>query len=195
MGSVYRDRYDDSRTSISSAPRRDGGGYTTVKRYVVKEEDRDSRSSVGRARSFVPERGGERVEETRIITRERETEEPVREYRREEPRTQERELVIRRERDESPRARSVVYDSRREESRREEPRREEAAQELVIRRTTERDEPRHDDFEVSRYEDRKVVDTRYRDDYQMLPRGYDRDDVQKYSRTTTILLLLHLHRP
>ncbi len=184
MGSVYRgDRYDDSRTSISSA-RRDGGhqgGYTTVKRYIVKEDDRDSRSSVGRARAFVPERGGERVEETRIIHREREIDEPVREVRREEPRLQERELIIRRERDESPpaRARSVVYDNRREEPVQE--------RELVIRRTTEREEPRRDDFEVARYDDRKVVETRYRDDdYMLSPRGYDdRDrDVQKYSRTT-----------
>ena len=176
MGSVYRDRFDDSRTSVSSA-RRDGG-YTTVKRYIVKEDDRDSRSSVGRARSFVPERGGERVEETRIIRREREVEEPVREIRREEPRVQERsELMIRRERDESPRARSVIYDSRREEPAQD--------RELVIRRTTERDEPRRDDFEVARYEDRKVVDTHYRDGYEVLsPRGYDDRDVQKYSRTT-----------
>ncbi|EXJ56489.1 hypothetical protein A1O7_06833 [Cladophialophora yegresii CBS 114405] len=175
MGSVYRDRYDDSRTSVSSA-RRDGG-YTTVKRYIVKEDDRDSRSSVGRARTFVPERAGERVEETRIVRRE--IDEPAREIRREEPaRIQERELVIRRERDESPpRARSVVYDARREEPVQE--------RELIIRRTAERDEPRRDDFEVARYDERKVVDTRYRDDYEMLsPRGYDDRDVQRYSRTT-----------
>ena len=51
-----------------------GGGYTTVKRYVVKDDD--SRSSVGRDRGFVPQRGGERVEETRIVRREREVDEP-----------------------------------------------------------------------------------------------------------------------
>ena len=174
MGSVYRDRdrFDDSRTSISSA-RRDGG-YTTVKRYIVKEDD--SRSSIGRDRRFIPDHAGERVEETRVVRREREVDEPVREVRREEPRYQERELVIRRERDESPK-RDYGYDTRREEPSQD--------RELVIRRTTERDEPRRDDFEVARYDERKVVDTRYRDDYQMLsPRNYDDRDVQRYTRTT-----------
>ena len=180
MGSVYRDRdrdrYDDTRTSVSSA-RRDGG-YTTVKRYIVKEDDRDSRSSTGRTRDFNPQRGGERVEETRIIRREREVDEAPREIRREDPRIQERELVIRREHDDSPQpARSVVYDQRREEPVQD--------SQIVIRRTTERDEPRRDEFEMSRYEDRKVVDTRHRDDFEMqYPRGFDDRGIQKYSRTT-----------
>ncbi|OAG34535.1 hypothetical protein AYO21_11317 [Fonsecaea monophora] len=167
MGSVYREKFDDSRTSVSSS-RRDGG-YTTVKRYVVKEDD--SRSSVGRERRFVPERAGERLEETRFVRRE--VEEPVR---REEPRYTERELVIKRERDDEPR-RDYVYDTRREEPVTE--------RELVIRRTTERDDPHRSDFDVTRYEDRKVVDTRFRDDYEVLsPRGYDDRDVQRYTRTT-----------
>lgn len=176
MGSVYRDRFDDSRTSVSST-RRDGGGYTTRTRYIVKEDD--SRSSVGRDRRFVPERAGERVEETRIVRRE--VEEPPREVRREEPRYTERELVIRRDDD----TRShYAYDSRREEPATE--------RELIIRRTTEQEPRRDDAASVVRYDDRpradvRVTETRYRDDYEVLSptRGIDeRDrDLQRYTRT------------
>ncbi|KAL2416454.1 hypothetical protein ABEF95_016197 [Exophiala dermatitidis] len=167
MGSVYGGRYDDSRTSLSS--RRDGG-YTTVKRYVVKEED--ARSTSGRDRRFVPDRAGERVEETRIVRRERDVDEPPR---REDPRYSERELVIRRERDEEPR-RDYAYDSWREEP--------VAERELVIRRTTERDEPppqRYDD----RTRDVRISETRYRDDYEVVPppRPYEDRDLQRYTRT------------
>ncbi|KAK4936645.1 hypothetical protein LTR10_022497 [Elasticomyces elasticus] len=175
MGSVYRDRdrYDDSRTSVSSA-RRDGG-YTTVKRYVVKEED--TRSSAGRDRRFVPERAGERVEETRIVRREREVEEPVRESRRDDPRVSERELVIRRKQDDEPRRdyydRDYYQDNRRDDGA--------ADREIVIRRTTDREEPRRDD---ARYDDRGR-ESRYRDGFEVLapPRVDDRD-LQKYIRTS-----------
>lgn len=183
MGSVYRDRdrYDDSRTSVSSA-RRDGG-YTTVKRYVVKEED--TRSSAGRDRRFVPERAGERVEETRIVRREREVEEPVREVRRDDPRVSERELIIRRERDDEPRRdyydRDYYPDSRRDDPA--------ADREVVIRRTTEREEPRRDDLPIARYEDRgrdiRVTESRYRDGFEVLPpTRVDDRDLQKYIRTS-----------
>ncbi|KAI1623025.1 hypothetical protein EDD37DRAFT_682485 [Exophiala viscosa] len=183
MGSVYRDRdrYDDSRTTVSSA-RRDGG-YTTVKRYVVKEED--TRSSTGRDRRFVPERAGERVEETRIVRREREVEEPVRESRRDDPRVSERELVIRRERDDEPRReyydRDYYQDNRRDNGA--------ADKEIVIRRTTDREEPRQNDSNVARYDDRgrdvRISESRYRDGYEVLapPRVDDRD-LQKYIRTS-----------
>ena len=89
MGSIaYRDRERDydARTSVSSSRRERDGGYTTVKRYIIKDDD--NRSSFGGrdSRSFVPERAGERVEETRIIRREADVEEPPRrEMRREEP--------------------------------------------------------------------------------------------------------------
>jgi Domain of unknwon function (DUF3824) len=180
--SVYaRDRFDDSRTSVSSA-RRDGGrdgGYTTVKRYVVKDDD--SRSSVGRdRRSFVPERAGERVEETRIVRREREVDDaPVREVRRDEPRYSTNELVIRTDKEDD--RRGPYY-------RRDEP--QTSDRELVIRRTTETAEPRRDDFEVSRLDDRRdyrVSETRYRDDYQVgRPDrgGFDDRDLQRYTRNT-----------
>lgn len=173
MGSVYRDRFDDSRTSVSSA-RRDGGGYTTRTRYIVKEDD--SRSSIGRDRRIVPER----VEETRIVRRE--VEEPAREVRREEPRYTERELVIRR--DEDTRS-QYAYDTRREEPATE--------RELIIRRTTEQEPRRDDAASVVRYDDRpradvRVTETRYRDDYEVLSptRGIDdRDrDLQRYTRTS-----------
>ncbi|EXJ88703.1 hypothetical protein A1O1_05635 [Capronia coronata CBS 617.96] len=172
MGSVYGGRFDDARTSVSSA-RRDGG-YTTVKRYVVKEED--TRSPIGRDRRFVPDRAGERVEETRIVRRERDVDEP----RRDDPRYTERELVIRRERDEEPR-RDYVYDAWRDEPA--------AERELVIRRTTERDDPRRDEVSVARYEDRgrdvRIAETRYRDDYEIVApsRSFDDRDLQRYSRT------------
>lgn len=163
MGSVVyrdRDREYDSRTTISSG-RRDGG-YTTKTRYIVKDDD--ARSSHGRGdRSFVPERGGERVEETRIIRRETEVDEPPRrEPRRDEPRYSTEELVIRRDHDES--RRDPYYD-RRPADRND--------QEIVIRRT-ESDNHR-DDLQVGRYDDRR--DDRFRGDF------YDRD-VRRYRQTT-----------
>lgn len=179
MGSVYRDRFDDSRTSVSSA-RRDGGGYTTRTRYIVKEDD--ARSSIGRDHRFIPERSGERIEETRIVRRE--VEEPAREVRREEPRYTERELVIRRDRDDDTRS-QYNYDTRREEPT--------VEKELIIRRTTEQEPRRDDTASIARYDDRprgdvRVTETRYRDDYEVLPpaRGIDdRDrDLQRYTRTS-----------
>ena len=183
--SVYgRDRYDDSRTSVSSS-RRDGGGggYTTVKRYVVN--DNDLRSNVGRDRRYIPDRPGERVEETRIVRREREVEEPPpvreRESRRErdEPRYSTSELVIRNDRDREDDRRGSYY-------RREEP--STSDRELVIRRTTETAEPRHDDLAVSRVDDRRDYrgsEPRYRDDYISPTRGgFDDRDLQRYTRNT-----------
>lgn len=174
--SVYRgDRFDDSRTSISSA-RRDGG-YTTVKRYIVKDDD--ARSSIGRDRRF-PDRPGERIEETRIVRREREVEEPpIREIRREEPRYATSELVIRRDKDDD--RRDSFY-------RREEP--STTDRELVIRRTTESSEPRREEVGLTRYDDQRdyrVSETRYRDGYEVVspPRGgFDDRDLQRYTRNT-----------
>lgn len=179
MGSVYRDRFDDSHTSVSSA-RRDGGGYTTRTRYIVKEDD--ARSSIGRDHRIIPERA-ERVEETRITRRE--VEEPAREIRREEPRYTERELVIRRDRDDDTRS-QYNYDTRREEP-------PTVEKELIIRRTTEQEPRRDDTASIVRYNDRprgdvRVTETRYRDDYEVLSptRGLDdRDrDLQRYTRTS-----------
>src|SRR5438552_3203210 len=91
-----RDRFDDTRTSVSS--RRDGG-YTTVKQYRINHDD--GRSSVDRRSQF--NRPVERVEETRIVRREQEIEEPRR--RDPEPRYAETDVVIRREREDEPRRR------------------------------------------------------------------------------------------
>jgi len=170
MGSVYRDRLDDTRTTVSSV-RRGDGGYTTVKRYVIKDDD--NRSSYGVRERRLSERPAERVEETRIV---RQVEEASR---REEPRYSERELVIRRDRsEEPPRRPEWGYDRRRDEI--------ETDRELVIKSTTEREEPRRDEREltIARYDDRRD----YRDDYNMLSparRGFDdRDrDVQRFTRT------------
>lgn len=177
---VYRerDREYDSRTNVSSSRRDRDGGYTTVKRYVIKDDD--ARSSYGGrdSRSFVPERSGERVEETRIIRREADVEEPPRrEPRREEPRYSTEELVIRRDHQDD--RREPYYPERRPPPERS------SDQELIIRRTTESDEPRRDDVAVSRFDDRR--DQRYDSGYEVVRRGdpFDRDrDVQRYSRTT-----------
>lgn len=164
-----RDRYDDSRTSVSSS-RRDGT-YTTVKRYRIGEDD--SRSSVDRR--FQVNRPGERVEETRIVRRELDVvEEPRR--RDPEPRYSETDLVIRRDREEEPR-RDFAYDRPRDDR--------DDTKELVIRRTTTRDEPREEvrDLRVGRYEvDRREFRER---DYELLSPDRDRyPDLQRYSRST-----------
>jgi hypothetical protein len=162
-------RYDDSRTSVSSA-RRDGT-YTTVKRYRIGEDD--SRSSVDRR--FQVDRPGERVEETRVVRRELDVvEEPRR--RDPEPRYAETDLVIRRDRVEEPR-RDFAYDRLRDDR--------DDTKELVIRRTTARDEPREEvrDLRVGRYE----VDRReFREqDYELLsPDRNKYPDLQRYSRST-----------
>jgi hypothetical protein len=171
MSVVYRereqDRYADTRTSVSSS-RRDGA-YTTVKRYRIGEDDR---SSVDRR--FQVNKPGERVEETRIVRRELDVEEPRR--RDPEPRYSETDLVIRREREEEPR-RDYGYDRRQEDR--------DDTRELVIRRTTARDEPRAEerDLRVERYEvDRRDVRER---DYELLSPDRDRyPDLQRYSRST-----------
>lgn len=176
MGSIIyrdreRDRFDDSRTNISTARRTDerGGGYTTVKRYVVKGED-DSRSSFGGGSRIRPER----VEETRIVRREVDVEEPRRherrEERREDPRSSDRELIIRRDRgEEEPRRDYGRRDDRTDE------------REIVIRRTTEREEPsRERDLTIARYDDRR--DDRY--DLDIRRGDYGDRDLQRYNRTT-----------
>ena len=198
MSTIYRDRdrYDDSRTTISSSRRdRDGGrdsgrdgGYTTVKRYIVKDDD--TRSNYGRSdRRIFPERGGERVEETRIVRRERDVDEaPAREVRREEPRYSSEQLTIRR--DEREDDRRSYYEPRREQ-------RSDDREEIIIRRTTDRDEPRRDDtrrddLTVARLDDRRestqIVRKDYRDDYEVLSptrdRGFEDRDLQKYTRQT-----------
>ena len=190
MSIVYRDRdrYDDSRTSVSSS-RRDGA-YTTVKRYRIGEDD--TRSSVDRR--FPVNRPGERVEETRIIRQEHDIiEEPRR--RDPEPRYSETDLIIRREREEEPRRRDpeprysetdlIIRREREEESRRDlafDRRRDDRddTKELVIRRTT-RDEPREEerDLRIEKFEvDRR--DFRERDYALLSP---DRD-LRRYSRST-----------
>lgn len=182
MSVIYkeRDRYaDDSRSTVSSS-RRDGG-YTTVKRYRIGEDD--SRSSVDRR--FAVNRPGERVEETRIVRREVEAEEPPR-RREPEPRYTDTEVVIRRDREEEPRReeprREYAYDRRREEK--------DDTKELVIRRTTTRDEPREEsrttERDIVRYDDRR--DFRERD-YEVLSPERDRwgdreRDLSRYSRST-----------
>jgi hypothetical protein len=164
MASVYRDRDYDSRTVISSRGRDDRDrdrGNVTVKRYIVKDDD--TRSSYGRS-SFVPERAGERVEETRIIRRE-EIDEPRREPRRDDTRYSTEELVIKREHD----------DVRRDDRDYRRPVERTSDQEIVIRRT-ESDDHRGD-LQVSRIGDDRR-DLAYRD-------LYDRDrDIQRYSKTT-----------
>lgn len=185
MGSVIyrdRDRDFDARTTISSARRDGGGGHTTVKRYIIKDDDTRSSHGGRDSRSFVPERSGERVEETRIIRRENDVEElPRREPRREEPRYATEELVIRRDREDDRRddRRDPYYDRRQPER--------SSDQELIIRRTTESDDTRREDLAMSRFDDRR--DHRFGDGYEVLgPRRgefYDRDrDVQRYTRTT-----------
>ncbi|RMZ83511.1 hypothetical protein DV737_g1620, partial [Chaetothyriales sp. CBS 132003] len=170
MSNVYR--YDDSRTAVSSN-RRDGGGggTTTVKRYIVKEDD--SRSSD--RRSFVPERAGERVETTRIVRRERDVDEPVRDVvRREEPRLSSEQIVIRRDARDDDR-RSSYYEplARRDE-------RSDDRDEIVIRRTKEVGDarPERDDLTVARLD--------YRDDYDVVSpsRSFNDRDLARYTRQT-----------
>ena len=172
MSVVYRERdreWDDSRTAISS--RRDGGGYTTVKRYRIGGDD-DVRSA-----AYDRDRRDTRIEETRIVRREREpSPEPQVERKitirreREEPRV-ERDIVIRRERD---------YEEPRRDYRREEP---VVERDLVVRRREERDEPRYEERDISirRYDDRR--DDRnhpYDRNYDLAPP----QDLTRYSRST-----------
>ena len=178
MSVVYRererDRYNDSRSTISSA-RRGGGddaGYTTVRRYRIGEDD-DSRS--GR---FAVNRPGERVEETRIVRRERDVEEEPLRRREPEGNSSRTSVVVRRDREDDSR-RDYGYDRgyRRDDRDREDTR------ELVIRRTTTRDEPR-EEGRIERYDERR--DYRERD-YDMISPDRERDrygDLQHYSRST-----------
>ena len=169
-----RDRYDDSRSSFSSAPR--GGNYTTVKRYVVGGDD-DAHSTTFDGRRYGARDPPARVEETRIVRREREEPEPplrseasyVRRERVPDARWED-DIVIRRTKEmEEPPHRDF---------RREEP---STDRELVIRRTTERDGFERDrDFQVDRYEDRRRD---FRDYEVITPQREDFGDLQKYSRT------------
>ncbi|KAL9109024.1 MAG: hypothetical protein Q9227_006264 [Pyrenula ochraceoflavens] len=160
-----RDRWDDSRTTVS----RREGGYTTVKRYRIPGDDDAHSSMHSREHRGSDHRSSDRVEETRIIRRERErSPEP--------PRTETRDLVIRREREvEEPRKEYVV------ERRREEPSTE---RDIVIRRTTEREEPRYERYErevIPRPVEREY---RYERDYDALSPPARPYDLQKYSRST-----------
>ncbi|RMD41613.1 hypothetical protein DV735_g3525, partial [Chaetothyriales sp. CBS 134920] len=177
MSTIYR--YDDSRTAVSSS-RRDGG-VTKVTRYIVKDDD--SRSD---RHSFVPERAGERVETTRIVRRERELDEPVREVlRREEPRHSSEQIVIRRDtRDDDRRSYYEPPPPRRDD-------RVDDRDEIVIRRTKEVADPRpeRDDLSVVRLDDRRdshVIRRDYRDDYDVVsaPRPVDDRDLTRYTRQT-----------
>ncbi|RMZ79442.1 hypothetical protein DV738_g3344, partial [Chaetothyriales sp. CBS 135597] len=178
MSTIYR--YDDSRSAVSRS-RRDGG-VTKVTRYIVKDDD--SRS-VDR-HSFVPERPGERVETTRILRREREVGEPVREVvRHEEPRHSSEQIVIHRDtRDDDRRSYYETLPPRRED-------RVDDRDEIVIRRTKEVTDPRleRDDLTVARLDDRRdthVIHRDYRDDYDIVsaPRGFDDRDLARYTRQT-----------
>ncbi len=170
-----RDRYDDSRSSISSAQR--GGNYTTVKRYRVGGDD-DAHSTTFDGRRYGARDPPARVEETRIVRREREEpesrpERPESNYSRRERVPDARwedDIVIRRtkEAEEPPRR----------EYRREEPA---TDRELVIRRTTERDGYEQDrGIQVERYDDRR---REYRDYEVIAPQRENFGDLQKYSRT------------
>ena len=175
MSVIYRDRertreYDDARSVVSTRGTT-AGGYTTVKRYRIGGDD--SRSTV-----YDNDRRETRVEETRIVRKERSPSPPptrerdiiIRRTEREEPRP-ERDVVIRRERyEEDPRSSYTVVDRRREEP--------VAERDLVIRRTVERDEPRYErDVRIERYDDRDFSYTRGQD---LAPQ----QDLHRYSRST-----------
>jgi Domain of unknwon function (DUF3824) len=166
-----RDRFDDSRSSFSTAQR--GGNYTTVKRYRVGGDD-DTHSTTF-DRRYSTRDPPARVEETRIVRREREEPEPRPEstYTRRDRAPDSRwedDIVIRRtkEPEEPPRR----------DYRREEPA---TDRELVIRRTTERDGyDRERDFQVQRSDDRRKD---YRDYDVISPSREEFGDLQRYSRT------------
>jgi hypothetical protein len=167
-----RDRYDDSRSSFSSAPR--GGNYATVKRYRVGGDD-DTYSTTFDGRRYGARDPPARVEETKIVRREREEPEarPESNYGRRDraPDTRwEDDIVIRRTKE--------ADELSRREYKREEP---STDRELVIRRTSERDGyDRERDFQVERYDDRRRD---YRDYAVISPSHESYGDLQKYSRT------------
>ncbi len=171
-----RDRYEDSRSSFSATAR--GGNYTTVKRYRVGGDD-DAHSSTMDARRYTArDPPAARIEETRIVRRERE--EPEARPERVETNFSRRERV--------PDARwedDIVI--RRTKEAEEPPRREYRPQEpptdreLVIRRTNEQDGFERDrDVRIERYEDRR---REYRDYEVISPQREDFGDLKKYSRT------------
>jgi Domain of unknwon function (DUF3824) len=174
-----RDRYEDSRSSFSSAPR--DKNYTTVKRYRVGgDDDAHSTTFDGRRYGASARDPPARVEETRIVRREREEpearpERPESNYSRRERVPDARwedDIVIRRtkEAEEPP---------PRREYRREEP--PTTDRELVIRRTTEADPyERERDIRVERFDDRRRD---YRDYEVISPQRENFGDLQKYSRT------------
>lgn len=175
MSAVHRDRYDDSRSTVSR--RTDGGGKVKVTKYIVKQEDdagssygRDNRSTYAPARSddsrstFRDDarrqeygRGNARVvEDIRIVRKLREDDSPPppRREMRYEPREERRETITI-ERDEVDRGRDNYWDRAEEVKDRE----------LVISRTSGRDDRReikgYGDYELvsrprSAFEDRGV---------------------------------------
>lgn len=188
MSVIYRERerererdrgkYDDSRSSVSSAYR--GGNYT-VKRYRVGGDD-DAHSTTFDGRRYGARDPPSRVEETTIVRRDREEREPRPEpggssYNRRDRAPDARwedDLVIRR---------TTETDEPRREVRREEPIND---RELVIRHSTERDGHGHGhdaDFQVERFE--RFEDRRkdYRDYEVISPQRENFGDLQKYSRT------------
>lgn len=167
-----RERYDDSRSAFSSSAR--GNNYTTVKRYRVGGDD-DAHSTTFDGRRYGAREQPARVEETKVVRRERE-----------EPEVRLESSYVRRERAPDPRWEDDIVIRRTKETeepprpqyRREEPN---TDRELVIRRTTERDNhDHHSDFQVERYEDHRRD---YRDYEVISPRREDFGDLQKYSRT------------
>ena len=163
-----RDRYDDSRSSVSSAQR--GGNYTTVRRYRVGGDD-DAHSTTFDGRRYSARDPPARVEETRIVKREREEpearlERPESTYSR---RDREDDIVIRRTKE--------VDEPPRREYRPQEP---VVERELVIRRTADRDERESErSVQVERFDDRRRD---YRNYEVITPQREDFGDLQKYSR-------------
>jgi hypothetical protein len=178
-----RDRYDDTRSSISSAQR--GGNYT-VKRYIISGDD-DAHSTTFDGRRYGARDPPTRVEETRIVRREREEPEPrperVERVDRAESIYSRRERVpdARWEEDIVIRRKKEVEEPPRREYRAPPPPESVADRELVIRRTTEHDGYNRDrNVQVERYDERRKE---FRDYEVISPSREDFGDVQKYSRT------------
>ncbi|KAL8728323.1 MAG: hypothetical protein Q9166_005466 [cf. Caloplaca sp. 2 TL-2023] len=140
-----RDRDWDNRTS-QGRDSSDRGGFTTVKRYRIpnRDEDDDRLSVYNRDRDRRSDRGGgNTIEETRIVRRER-TPEP-------EPEPERREIRIERfERDRPPSPPRIERDIRIERYERErEPDRRPYERDYRYERDVER--PRRDPYDVERY--------------------------------------------
>ena len=172
-----RERYDDTRSSVSSAQR--GGNYTTVKRYRIAGDD-DAHSTTFDGRRYGGRDPPTRVEETRILRREREEPEPRVERAESNYSRRERVPDARWEDDIVIRRTKEVEEPPRREYRAPPPPDSVADRELVIRRTTERDAYDRDrSIQVERYDERRKE---FRDYEVITPSREDFGDVQKYSR-------------